>query len=377
MHICRTQKLDDVLSGLEAAWSFFGGVPARLVVDNMKAAITKAGRYDPIPQRVFAEYAEYRGFTIDATLPRHPTGKPTVERSVQYVRERFFRGEAWIDHEHVQREATRWCLETAGQRIHGTTRQRPIEVFEQSEKGALRPITKPAFDPPHWGEHKVHPDHHIQFAKALYSIPTRYVGQTVTVRGDSKLVRVYLKGELIKTHACVEPGSRSTDWNDYPEELAPYAMRDPDRMIKEAGLQGRHIGLFMKRLLAGDCPWARLRQAQKLLRLVNKYGRDRLDAACRRALAFDLINVKRVEGIVESCADRAAGNASAPRQGELIEIPPRFLRPGASFSHQSSSKESEEHGDHSITEDRTEEASAIGASSDIARPGDVCEEDET
>jgi len=377
VHICRTQTLDDVLSGLEAAWEFFGGVPARLVIDNMKAAVRKAGRYDPIFQRVFDEYAEYRGFTIDATLPKHPTGKPTVERSVPYVRERFFRGEAWIDPEHVQREATRWCLQTAGMRIHGTTRKRPVEVFEQSEKSALRPITKPAFDTPRWGEHKVHPDHHIQFGKALYSVPTRYVGQTVTVRGDSKLVRIYAKGQLIKTHPCIEAGSRSTDWNDYPEELAPYAMRDPDRMIKEGRRQGAHIGRFMQRLLAGDCPWSKLRQAQKLLRLVNKYGRDRLNAACRRALAFDLINVKRVEGIVESCADKAQGNATPPPQGELFEITPRFLRPATSFSHQEpSSKENEDHGDHSITEDRTEEASAIGTSSDIARSGDLREEDE-
>ena len=68
-----------------------------------------------------------------------------------------------------------------------------------------------------------------------------------------------MKGELVKTHPCIEAGSRSTDWNDYPKELAPYAMRDPDRMIKEGRHQGAHIGRFMERLLAGDCPWAKLR----------------------------------------------------------------------------------------------------------------------
>ena len=90
----------------------------------MKLAITKADVYDPVFERTFEEYASYRGFTIDAARVRHPTGKPRVERNVSYVRDNFFRGEAWLNLEHVQREAVRWCLQTAGLRIHGTTRKR-------------------------------------------------------------------------------------------------------------------------------------------------------------------------------------------------------------------------------------------------------------
>jgi transposase len=211
VHICLQQRLEELIAGLEAAWGFFGGVPARVVIDNLKAAVTKADRYDPIFQRVFSEYADYRGFVIDAAVARHPTGKPVVERAVQYVRERFFRGEQWIDRDHVQREASRWCLCVAGQRIHGTTRQRPIEVFEQVERAALTSLTRPAFDPPTWAECKVHPDHHIQFKKGFYSVPTRHVGKTVSVRGDSKLVRIFVKGELVKTHKCIGKSHRSTD----------------------------------------------------------------------------------------------------------------------------------------------------------------------
>jgi transposase len=378
VHICPTQKLDDVIEGLEAAWEAFGGVPARVVVDNMKTAVTQASRYDPIFQRIFGEYADHRGFTIDAALPRHPTGKPTVERSVQYVRERFFRGESFIDRDHAQREADRWCEEVAGQRIHGTTRLRPFEVFLETEKAALRPFDGPAFDTPSWAECKVHPDHHIQFEKGLYSVPTRYVGQQVTVRGDSKLVRVYAKGELIKTHARIEAGHRSTDYDDYPSELAPYARRDPDYMIREGRRTGLHIGRFMGQLLAGDCPWAKLRQAQKLLRLANKYGADRVNAACRRALAFDLTNVKRVEDMVKNGIDRVPANSSDPRQGELIELTPRFARPAHSFNHHTKTQNQErpDHGDPDITEDRSEEASPLGALADATRPGGVCEEDE-
>jgi len=173
VHVTFSQKIPDLISGLEDAWVFFGGVTARVVIDNMKAAVTKADRYDPIFARTFEEYARYRGFVIDAAPARMPTAKPVVERNVQYARETFFRGEDWIGIEHVSREAPRWCLQTAGTRIHGTTRKRPLAVFENVQRERMRPLVRERYEPPTWAECKVHPDHHINFAKALYSVPTR------------------------------------------------------------------------------------------------------------------------------------------------------------------------------------------------------------
>jgi hypothetical protein len=270
VHVSFSQTVKDLIAGLEDAWEFFGGVTARVVLDNLKAAVTKADRYDPVFSRTFAEYAQWRGFVIDAALPRHATGNPHVERNVQYLRESFFVG-----------EAVRWCRETAGQRVHGTTRRQPLAVFEDEEKPKLRPLEQPRFDPPGWSACKVHGDHHVQFRKSLYSVPTRHVGKTVWVRGDAKLVRIYVGGECVKTHEVVAEGCRSTDYADYPAELAPYAMRDPEAIVREARRQGEHVGRWVEKLLAGPFPWARLRQAQKLLRLANKYGRPRVEAACR------------------------------------------------------------------------------------------------
>ena len=368
VHVSHTQTLADFLAGLEDAWEFFGGVPARVVLDNLKAAVTKADRYDPVFGRTFAEYGAYRGFVIDAAIPRHPQGKPHVERQVQYVRESFFRGEHWLGRDHVQREAVRWCREIAGQRIHGTTRQPPMQIFEAAEKAKLIPLSRPRFDPPVWSDCKVHPDHHVQFRKALYSVPTRHVGKRVWVRGDSKLVRIYVAGELVKTHERVEPGCRSTDYADYPPERAPYAMRDPVAIIDEAKRRGDGIGRFAEQLLAGPFPWAKLRQAQKLLRLGQRYGFERLDSACRRALAFELFNVKRVEQIVVAGLDRA--DAPAP-QGELIPLPARFLRPTDHFTHAK-----ETHGHPPIAQDPSQTPEALGAAGDAARSRRLRPEDE-
>ena len=344
VHLTFSQKLSEVIGGLEDAWEFFGGVPARVVVDNMRTAISKADRYDPIFNRVMEEYGRHRGFVIDPAPPVMPTAKPHVERQVPYVRESFFRGETFLGRDHAQRDVIRWCLGKAGERIHGTTRKRPLEVFEAVEKPALKPIVGERFDPPRWHEVKVHPDHHIRFGNALYSIPTRYIGKQVTVRGDSKLVRVYLAGELIKTHPTQPPGGRDTDYSDYPKEKTAYAMRNASYMIKLARQRGPDVGAFMARLLDGDFPWARLRQAQKLIRLADKYGVRALESACRRALGFELINVHRVEHIVLRGLEHDDDAIPSP-QGKLVQSSLRFLRQPDSFIHNPIVQEEDSDGD--------------------------------
>jgi hypothetical protein len=331
--VTHEQKIPLLIGGLEDAWAFFGGVARRLIVDNLKAAVTKADRYDPLFQRTFEEYAAYRGFTIDPAPSRMPTGKPFVERQVPYVRDNLFRGETWRDRDHVQEEAVRWCLQTAGTRIHGTTRKRPLIVFENEERDQLLPLTRERYDPPTWAECTVHPDHHIQFDKALYSVPTRHLRKKVSVRGDSKLVRIYAKGELVKTHQRQPPGGRATDHDDYPKELTSYTLRDPERLIRQAQDLGPQIGRFMEALLTGELPWTKIRQAQKLLRLVDRFGVYRLEQACQRALAFELLNVKRVESIVRQDLEQLDLLSGEGSECRIIPIQSRFLRAPDSFTH--------------------------------------------
>jgi len=324
-----SQKLQDLIRGLENAWFFFGGTPQKVILDNMKCAIAKADRYDPVFSRVLNEYAEYRAITLDPAVVRHPTGKAQVERNVQYVRENFFRGQEWLNLEQVQREVIKWCLEVAGTRKHGTTLKCPLQEFEDVEKSTLRPLLKERFDPPQWAECKVHPDHHIQFHKALYSVPTQFVGKSVSVRGDKSLVRIYYQGEQIKIHQTVASGKRATDFDDYPKEQSAYARREPKRMIESAQELGPAVGLFMERLLGKDCPWYRLRQAQKLLRLANLCGSARLNEACHRANAFQIENVKQVESILRL---GLKAQTEPFQEAQVIPIQTRFMRPQGSFS---------------------------------------------
>src|SRR5437773_12274145 len=103
-----------------------------------------------------------------------------------------------------------------------------------------------------------------------------------------QVVRIYVRGELIKTHDRKPRGGRSTDYTDYPDGKAPYAMRWPNFYSKQARELGPSIGDFTDQLLSGEFPWSRLRSAQKLLGLADRYGAERLNAACQRALRFEL-----------------------------------------------------------------------------------------
>ncbi len=177
----------------------------------------------------------------------------------------------------------------------------------------------------------------LRQAQKLVRLADKYGARTL----DSACRRA-LGFELIKTHPTQPRGGRDTDYSDYPKEKTPYAMRNADYMIHLARRRGKDIGAFMTRLLDGNFPWAKLRQAQKLVRLVDKYGAQALDSACRRALGFELINVHRVEQIVLRGLDHDDDEA-APR-GMVVQGSLRFLRQSDSFT-QSATQEEDPDGD--------------------------------
>ena len=132
------QTLEDVIAGLESAWAFFG-VPKYLVIDNCPPAVATADPLHPVFTRGFLEYSQRRGFIVDSARVRHPKDKPKVERGVPYARERFFKGGEFRDLADVREQARRWCRDVAGLRIHGTTRRKPLVVFQDEERQALLP----------------------------------------------------------------------------------------------------------------------------------------------------------------------------------------------------------------------------------------------
>jgi hypothetical protein len=327
-----TQTTAAVIAGCEAAWGFFGGVFRVLVPDNLSAVVDKAHLTEPRFNQAFVEYAQSRGFLVDPARVRSPQDKPRVERTVPFVRNSFFAGESFVDLADAQRRAVAWCTVRAGQRTHGTTQCRPAEVFAVEEAPRLLPAPTSAYDVPLYAQAKVHRDHHIEVAKALYSIPGDLIGVTVEVRADRQLVRVFHRGQLVKVHPRQPPGGRVTDPADLPGEKTAYAMRDLDHLCRLAAGHGPAIGAYARAVLDHPLPWTKMRQVYALLGLVKRWGPERVEAACARAAEAEAFNV----GLIGRMVERAT-EADGPADTE-VPAPPRPARFARSAEHFATAK---------------------------------------
>jgi transposase len=327
-----TQSLADVVAGFEAAWDFFGGVFRVVIPDNLKAIVTEADAINPRLNDGFIEYAQTRGFVVDPTRVRSPQDKPRVERCVSYVRNSFFKGEHFLDLPDARDRAQLWCRQDAGLRIHGTTQRRPAEVFLAEELPHLLPAPETPYDVPIYRVAKVHKDHHVEVARSLYSVPTAFVGCRVEVRADSHLVKVFHKGQLIKVHPRVAPGRRSTDPEDYPADRRAYAMRDLDHLLRVAYSHGASIGTYATRLLDNPLPWTKMRQVYRLLGLVRRYGAERVEAGCQKALELDVVDVSLITRMLERALEEA--HSQLPAASASV-VPLRFARSQEHFTRRS------------------------------------------
>jgi hypothetical protein len=254
--------------------------------------------------------------------------KPRVERQVQYVRGNFFAGEEFVDLADAQTRTQTWCAEKAGQRIHGTICARPVQVFAEHEAAVLLPAPEQTYQVPIYAQVIVHRDFHVQVGRALYSAPKHLIGQRIAARADDELVKLFHRGQLVKTHPRQAPGGRSTDPDDLPAAKTAYAMRDLHRLITAAAAHGPNVGIYAERLLDHALPWTKMRQVYRLLGLAKRYGSGPTDAACGRALDLDVVAVGKIASMLERATENTP--TPAPRAASGIASA-RFARDPAEY----------------------------------------------
>ena len=149
-------------------------------------------------------------------------------------------------------------------------------------------------------------------ARALYSIPGNLIGQRVDVRADAMLVRVFCRGALVKVHPRTAPGGRSTDPADLPSERTTYAMRDLDALARMAAKAGPAVGAYASAVLDHPLPWTKMRQVYALLGLVKRWGPERVDSACARALEAEAVSVGLIGRMLEKETESAPPATPAP-----------------------------------------------------------------
>lgn len=192
-----------------------------------------------------------------------------------------------------QAQMSEYC-EQVGLKINSYTRKRPLIEFEKKERPALNAVPHyPLYDhgtPLFYSNCKVHDDHHIVIARRYFSVPTRYLGKTVTAIDDNLCIRIYFLGKLIKTHVKSPLSKYSTDYEDFPKVQTIDNMRICTYYINAGKRLGDSVGRYMEALFDRKYPWIKIREAQLLIRCAMNSCRESVDALFGEELRNDRPN---------------------------------------------------------------------------------------
>lgn len=305
-----------------------GGVPATLVPDNLKSAVIRAAfcsADEPVLNRSYRELARHTGFKIDPTPAYSPEKKGKVESGVRYVKRNFFAGRDGANADDTRRELARWVTEIANTRIHGTTRKRPIDLFEAKERAALLPLPRLAFQPVRWARAPVHRNTHINFERHLYSVPWRLLKKIVLVRAVGASIEIYFEDTRVATHSRGAPGGRTTRDEHLPEYRGDLRHRDSDYWEKRAEIVGPESSGYVREVFDSDDVLYQLRAVQAIVLTLEAFPRDRAEAACRRARFFGNHTVSGLKNILRKGLDlEPLPTARLPSNAQVER--PRFAR---------------------------------------------------
>jgi len=316
------------------AFQFFGGVPLRIILDNLKAGVLKADIFDPTLNETYSELSRFYGFAVDPAKAYTPEQKGKVERSIRIVKEQLIAGRKYSDIKSANIAALKWCQFEISEVVCSSIGRKPIDVFVLEERDRLLALPTGFFDMPEWTVAKIHRDHHFIAKSNFYSVPTRYIGEEINVRIGLKTVSAYYKHKIIKTHPRnYGKGQWVTDQTDYPESARHYLDKTPDVCIELAKAIGFSVHQMIKHIIVAGTRIS-LRKAQAILRLEEKYGKERLELACKRSIAYNNYEHKALCNILSNELDKIKphtqdlGSNKAPQkklsEGSYVRSPEEY-----------------------------------------------------
>lgn len=286
----------------QRAFEWFSGVPHKVIIDNAKCAIIKACYNDPQVQRSYEAFSQEYGFIISACPPYDPKKKGRVEAGVKYIKCNFIPLCQSTTLQGANRELKNWVLNTAGNRIHGTTQERPLSSFAQ-EQSTLKPLPIHTPEIATWHKVTLYQDCHVRFNKGRYSAPYQLHGQTLWLKATDTLVSIYHDHECKAVHPRLYNSTEpSTKLEHLPPKGKFYLKRDAKWCMRTSQFVGPSCAHIVESLLT-DPVRDLLRQTQSLLNLEKKYGSARLEKACYRAVKFNSLTYVAVKTILQESLD--------------------------------------------------------------------------
>jgi len=293
------QTTEDFIHCIENAFHHFGGVPKTLVIDNLKAAVTKADWFDPELNPKIQAFGEHYSTVILTTKPRTPRHKGKVERIVGYVQDNALKGRRFASLEEQNRHLLQWETQIADTRIHGTTRKQVKKAFEEVERKTLLPLPLERFPFFHEVRRKVHRDGHIEVDKAYYSVPPEYLGRSVWVRWDSRVIRVFNhRFEQIAIHTKRDPGRFSTQSRHVPNEKRCGIERGAAYLLNKVSLIGPQTGRWAEQMIH-QRGIRGVRVLMGLMNLANKHSSQDIEQACEIAMTHGAYRLRTLRELIK------------------------------------------------------------------------------
>ena len=298
------------------AFAFIGGVPEIVVPDNLKAGVKHPCRYEPDLNPTYHDLAQHYGIAIIPARPYKAKDKAKVEVGVQVV-------ERWILAR--LRNRTFFTLPDLNQAIRellDELNQRPMkhlgrsrrELFETLDQPALKPLPEQPYEFAIWKRARVNIDYHVEFERHYYSVPHTLVHKEVYLRAAQNTVEVFFNNRRVASHRRTDtPGQHTTLSEHMPPAHQHYQEWSPERFTRWAQTIGPHTTQLVQALLASrQHPQQAYRSCLGLLSLATRYGAERLEAACRRALPAGIHSYKGVKNILDAKLDQVAPEEPTP-----------------------------------------------------------------
>ncbi len=321
-----TQTLPDWIQCHVNAFSFFGGCVELVVPDNLKSGVSKACRYEPDLNPTYHDFALHYGVAIVPTRVKRPKDKAIVENGVLVV-------ERWILA--ALRNFTFFSLAELNEKISELLEKlnnKPFQKlegtrtthFEALDKPVLQPLPKTAYEFAEWKRAAVNIDYHVEVDSHYYSVPYKYRGEKADIRITAKTVSVYKDGCRISSHVrsfC--KGHHTTILDHLPKSHREYKQWTPSRIISWAKNFGENTGLVVEKIIEiKEHPVLGYRSSLGIIRLEKSYGRERLEAASKRAVAFEAYSYQSIKSILEKGLDKKPleeeSNKNVPQNHENV-----------------------------------------------------------
>lgn len=295
-----TQSSQDFLQSHVNMFEYFGGTTRLLSPDNLKSAVTKPHRYDPVINQAYARLAQHYELAVIPARVRTPRDKAIVERTIQIFQRYFFmkvRHRTFTSLLELN-QCLREYLEIFNQKKHRIFKRTRVEMFSE-EKSHLTALPQDPYKVAIYHNAILSRDCHLMFDQNYYSAPHNLRGNKLDIWATAKAVEIFINGDRVAFHVRRQGhGKFFTDPNHYPPAQLAYAEEDVQKIINRATNVGPETENLIQSLL-GPHPLKHFRRAQGIVALSWKYTSELLEEACRDANRFNNSNVQYLERVIK------------------------------------------------------------------------------